>query len=150
VGRGAWNRDHQRQRGLSAGDEQGAADRIAGAAAASRAAHAGGELDRLAARAAESLVFPLIVKPNVGGSGAGIIRFDNYFALVEAVYEKRIDAGLDGVLLLQEYHRPAGNSIVRVETLDGEYLYGIRQPLRAPASDASALPPRRRNVGGQR
>jgi glutathione synthase/RimK-type ligase-like ATP-grasp enzyme len=77
-------------------------------------------------RAAESLAFPLIVKPNVGGSGAGIVRFDNYFGLVEAVYDKRIDAGLDGVLLLQEYHRPAGNSIVRVETLDGEYLYGIR------------------------
>src|SRR5262245_4934042 len=76
--------------------------------------------------AAESLAFPLIVKPNVGGSGAGIIRFDSYFALVEAVYDRRIDAGLDGVLLLQEDHRPAGNSIVRVETLGGDYLYGIR------------------------
>lgn len=77
-------------------------------------------------RAAESLDFPLIVKPNVGGSGAGIIKFDRYFDLVEAVYDRRIDAGLDGVLLLQEYHRPAGNSIMRVETLDAEYLYGIR------------------------
>ena len=77
-------------------------------------------------RAAESLAFPLIVKPNVGGSGAGIIRFDSSTALAEAVFERRIAAGLDGVLLLQEYHRPAGNSIVRVETLDGDYLYGIR------------------------
>lgn len=77
-------------------------------------------------QAAESLVFPLIVKPNIGGSGAGIVRFDSYRALFEAVVERRIESGLDGVLLLQEYHRPADNSIVRVETLDGEYLYGIR------------------------
>jgi len=91
-------------------------------------------------RAAESLAFPLIVKPNVGGSGAGIIRFDRYVSLVEAVYERRIDAGLDGVLLLQEYHRPAGNSIVRVETLDAEYLYGIRIHLGDTADEFNLCP----------
>ena len=77
-------------------------------------------------QAAESLEFPIVVKPNIGGSGAGIVRFDRPIDLVKAVYDKSIAAGLDGVLLAQEYHRPRGNSIVRIETLNGAYLYGIR------------------------
>ncbi len=76
--------------------------------------------------AAHSLHFPIIVKPNIGGSGAGIVRFDDPLELANAVREKTIAAGLDGVLLAQEYHPPRGNSIVRIETLEGRYLYGIR------------------------
>jgi len=76
--------------------------------------------------AAEDLVFPLIAKPNVGGSGAGIVRFDDKAQLKAAVEEGRIVGGLDGIWLLQEYHRPRGESVVRVETLAGRYLYGIR------------------------
>jgi hypothetical protein len=45
---------------------------------------------------------------------------------VEAVHDRTIAAGLDGVLLAQEYHPPRGNRIVRIETLEGRYLYGIR------------------------
>ncbi len=76
--------------------------------------------------AAESLQFPIIVKPNIGGSGAGIVRFDRFLDLVKAVDDRAIAPGLDGVLLAQEYHRTRGNSIVRIETLEGRYLYGIR------------------------
>jgi len=76
--------------------------------------------------AARSLRFPVIVKPNVGGSGAGIVRFDGELELAAAVSSDSLDRGVDGVLLLQEYHPPRGRSIVRVETLEGEYLYGIR------------------------
>jgi glutathione synthase/RimK-type ligase-like ATP-grasp enzyme len=77
-------------------------------------------------RAARDLHFPLVVKPNVGGSGAGIVRFDGFLELVSAIDAGRITGGLDGTLLLQEYHRPRNSSIVRVETLEGRYLYGIR------------------------
>ena len=77
-------------------------------------------------RAARELHFPLVVKPNVGGSGAGIVRFDGFLELVSAIDAGRLSAGLDGTLLLQEYHPPRGSSIVRVETLEGRYLYGIR------------------------
>ncbi|MDQ6799594.1 MAG: hypothetical protein M3041_02020 [Acidobacteriota bacterium] len=77
-------------------------------------------------QAAESLDFPIVVKPNIGGSGAGIVRFDRPLDLVKAVYEKTIATGLDGVLLAQEYHKPRGNSIVRIETLEGRFLYAIR------------------------
>lgn len=76
--------------------------------------------------AAKTLQFPILVKPNIGGSGAGIARFDDPIELAKAVHEKTIASGLDGVLLAQEYHRPRGNSIVRIETLEGRYLYGIR------------------------
>jgi ribosomal protein S6-L-glutamate ligase RimK-like protein len=74
--------------------------------------------------AARSLEFPIVVKPNIGGSGAGIVRFDTPKELEAA--EPGVFNSVDGVLLVQEYHRPRGNSIVRIETLDWRYLYGIR------------------------
>ena len=77
-------------------------------------------------RVARELAFPVVVKPNVGGSGAGIVRFDGLIELAAAADSGSISGGLDGVLLLQEYHPPRGSSIVRVETLEGRYLYGIR------------------------
>ncbi len=76
--------------------------------------------------AADELVFPLIVKPNVGGNGAGIRRFDSRAELAAAVEAGSILTGPDGVFLLQEYHAPQGQSIVRVETLEGRFLYAIR------------------------
>lgn len=76
--------------------------------------------------ASGALEFPLVVKPNVGGSGAGIRLFRNIDELSAAVEQGEIEQPLGDQLLLQEYHRPASKSIVRVETLDGKYLYGIR------------------------
>lgn len=78
------------------------------------------------AQAARGLAFPVLVKPNVGGSGAGIARFDTPEALAGAAEAGRVDEGLDRTLLVQEYHPPRGGCIVRVETLEGRYLYGIR------------------------
>jgi hypothetical protein len=73
---------------------------------------------------ARGLRFPVIVKPNVGGSGALMRRFDGIDELAGAA--DAIDLGPDGTVLVQEYLEPVGGSIVRVEFLDGEYLYGIR------------------------
>jgi len=73
---------------------------------------------------ARGLRFPVIVKPNVGGSGALMRRFDDIDSLAAAATE--IDLGPDGTVLVQEYLEPTGGSIVRVEFLDGEYLYAIR------------------------
>jgi hypothetical protein len=83
--------------------------------------------------AALELEFPLVVKPNIGGSGAGIVRFDSLDPLVAAVESDAIPRSLDGILLLQEFHPPEGGSIVRVETLEGRYLYGIRVHIGADA-----------------
>ena len=69
------------------------------------------------------LRFPVLLKPNIGGSGAGIVRFDSPAALEAA---PALHFGPDGTALLQEHVEPAGNAIVRVEVLDGEALYAIR------------------------
>src|SRR4051812_19277203 len=79
--------------------------------------------DRAAAiDAARELRFPVLVKPNIGGSGAGIVSFDSVGELAAA----ELDFGLDGTALLQERIPAKGDSIVRVELLNGELLYAIR------------------------
>ncbi|MFZ4985246.1 MAG: ATP-grasp domain-containing protein [Blastocatellia bacterium] len=78
-----------------------------------------------AVAAAEGLRFPVVVKPNIGGSGAGIVRFDTPGLLSAAVHEGRIDLGIDQVGLVQEYIPARGGHITRVETLDQRYLYAI-------------------------
>jgi RimK-like ATP-grasp domain len=80
-------------------------------------------------KAVDGFRFPVLVKPNVGGSGALIERFDDRDAL-----EARADAldfGPDGVALLQEYVEPRDGAIVRIEVLDGRALYVIRIVKRA-------------------
>ncbi len=80
------------------------------------------------AAAANELVFPIIVKPNIGGSGALMRRFDTGEELRAAVGGGELQGvfGLDQTAVVQEYHPPRGSSIVRVEVLDGRFLYAIR------------------------
>ncbi|WP_296614975.1 alpha-L-glutamate ligase [Sphingomonas sp.] len=75
--------------------------------------------------AAATLSFPLVVKANIGGSGAGIMRFDNMAELRWAVAEKELPVSVDGVLLVQDYVPARGGTITRIETLDRTYLYAI-------------------------
>jgi len=76
--------------------------------------------------AAEGFTFPVIVKPNIGGSGAGIQRFDPPEALQEAAAAGAIDVGIDGTALVQEFLPARDGHIVRVEVLDGRFLYAIK------------------------
>lgn len=76
-------------------------------------------------RAARGLEFPLMVKPNVGGSGAGIAAFDNRRQLTTAVESGSVDLGPDGTGVVQEQLPARGQSVVRVEILGGEFLYAI-------------------------
>jgi D-alanine-D-alanine ligase-like ATP-grasp enzyme len=76
--------------------------------------------------AAEGLRFPVLVKPNVGGSGAGIRSFATAADLREAAADKSLEFGLDGTALVQEHLPAADESIVRIEILGGEFLYAIR------------------------
>jgi hypothetical protein len=80
----------------------------------------------LAPEAAAGLRFPVLVKPNVGGSGAGIRRFEAPEELRAATERGEVDLGLDHTGLVQEALPPAGGHIVRVEVLDGRFLYAIR------------------------
>jgi hypothetical protein len=76
--------------------------------------------------AAEGLRFPVVVKANIGGSGAGITRFDTAARLREAAAEGQLHLGVDHTALVQEYVPIRDGHITRVETLAGKYLYGIK------------------------
>ncbi len=78
--------------------------------------------------AAAELAYPIIVKPNIGGSGALMRRFDSEEELRAAAGSGELQSvfGLDYTAVVQEYHPPRGSSIVRVEVLDGHFLYAIR------------------------
>ena len=80
----------------------------------------------LAVPASENLRFPIVVKANVGGSGAGIVRFDSRDSLISATQNGRLDLGIDQTALVQEFIPPRNGHITRVETLGGKYLYAIR------------------------
>ena len=78
-----------------------------------------------AVEAAEGLRFPVVVKANIGGSGAGIVRYDSMESLKKAAAEKALDFGVDHTALVQEYIPARGGHITRVEVLGGKFLYAI-------------------------
>ena len=78
-----------------------------------------------ALRAAEGLRYPVLVKANVGGSGAGIVRYETPPALAGAVARGEVELGVDGTALVQEAAPLRNGHITRVETLGGKYLYAI-------------------------
>jgi len=80
---------------------------------------------RQAPAAAAALRFPVLVKANVGGSGAGIVRYDTPEALAGEAARGAVSLGIDGVAMVQESCPLRGGHITRVETLGGNYLYAI-------------------------
>jgi glutathione synthase/RimK-type ligase-like ATP-grasp enzyme len=77
------------------------------------------------AEAARQIGFPLLVKANIGGAGAGIARFDSMAELEAAIEAHTIPTSVDQVLLVQAYVEPRGQRICRIETLAGRFLYAI-------------------------
>jgi hypothetical protein len=78
------------------------------------------------AEAARDLTFPVVVKPNIGGRGAGIVKFDSLEELEAAVDADYIDLGIDRTALVQEFAPKRGGHINRVETLGGKFLYALK------------------------
>jgi glutathione synthase/RimK-type ligase-like ATP-grasp enzyme len=75
--------------------------------------------------AAKEMIFPLLVKANVGGSGAGIVRYSSADELHASIAHGTVPQSVDGVLLIQDYVPPRGGTIIRIETLGGRLLYAI-------------------------
>lgn len=75
--------------------------------------------------AARGLRFPVVVKANIGGSGAGIMRYETREDLALAVADKFLPTSIDGVLMIQEYVPARDGQITRIETLNRQYLYAI-------------------------
>ena len=84
-----------------------------------------------ATAAAEGLTFPVVIKPNIGGSGAKIVKFNFPQELRDAAESGSLDLGIDHTALVQEYLEAQGESIIRVEILGGEFLYAIQVFLNA-------------------
>jgi hypothetical protein len=78
-----------------------------------------------AVEAATDLRYPVLVKANIGGSGAGITKYETAAALEGAVAAGQVTLGVDNVALVQEAAPLRDGHITRVETLGGKYLYAI-------------------------
>ena len=81
--------------------------------------------------ASDGLRFPVVVKPNIGGSGAGVKRFDHISQLEAAAARADGDPeglalGLDATGLVQEFIPARDAHIVRVEVMNKRYLYAIK------------------------
>lgn len=96
--------------------------------------------------AARSIGFPVLTKPNIGGSGSGIMRHDSAIELEQAIESGDVDLGIDGTGLVQRVIESADGLIHRVEMLGSSFFYGTRQPLQAGtfnycAADGCAVEP---------
>jgi D-alanine-D-alanine ligase-like ATP-grasp enzyme len=90
-------------------------------APASRVVHRRADLSA----AAGGLRFPVVVKADIGGAGAGIVRYDTLEELGAAARDAQTPVGVNGVALVQEYAPRRDGKITRIETLDGRFLYAI-------------------------
>lgn len=90
-----------------------------------------------AVQAADGLRFPIVVKPNIGGSGAGVKKFNSLDDLKAAVQADNgdIDLGLDNTALVQEFIPARDGHIVRVEVVGCKFLYGIKVHLTGETFD---------------
>ncbi|MBV8970699.1 MAG: alpha-L-glutamate ligase [Sphingomonadaceae bacterium] len=85
--------------------------------------------------AAEAIGFPVMVKANIGGSGAGIARYASAAELAASIADGSVPDSIDRVLLVQEYVPARGGIVTRLETLAGKFLYAIDIASPADAFD---------------
>ena len=76
-------------------------------------------------QAAEQVGFPLLVKANIGGAGAGIMRFDDADMLRAAVADGVAPTSIDDVLLVQELIPARDGIVTRMEVLGDAFLYAL-------------------------
>ena len=70
--------------------------------------------------------FPILIKPNCGGSGSGIQKFENPDDLKSATDAGEIDIPVNGLFILQEFIQPRDGYIVRLETINGKLAYAMK------------------------
>src|SRR6478672_1028738 len=102
--------------------------------------------------AAEGMAYPLLVKANIGGSGAGIVRYSSAEELKASIEDRTVPESVDKVLLVQDYVPPRGGTIIRIETLGGRYLYAIEVESSGDSfdlcpADACVAQPGRKAIG---
>ncbi len=68
---------------------------------------------------------PVILKPNRGGKGLGVMLFQNAGALADYVGGADYEPPVDGLQLLQQYIRAPEPLITRAEFVGGRFLYAV-------------------------
>jgi hypothetical protein len=76
--------------------------------------------------AALSLSFPIVVKPNLQGGVSSVQKFSSLHQLNKAIQSQQINLGIDHTALVQEFIPAFDNKNVRVEILNGKYLYAVK------------------------
>lgn len=76
---------------------------------------------------AKELQFPVMIKPDTGGSGALIRQIDSYSHL-EALLDSDVDlfGPEQHLLLVQEFITSKDKSVIRTEFVDGELIFAMR------------------------
>jgi hypothetical protein len=87
---------------------------------------------------------PFLIKPNRGGKGTGIARFDGADELERFLNSEDFGASIDSVYVLQDFIEPAQPYITRAEYVGRELVYALRSDTRSgfnlcPA-DSCAIP----------
>ncbi|MCH8491677.1 MAG: alpha-L-glutamate ligase [Idiomarina sp.] len=70
--------------------------------------------------------WPLILKPNRGGKGLGVQRFNALAELSAYLERDDLEEPLDGTWLLQEYIQPQQPFITRAEFIGQKFLYTVQ------------------------
>ncbi len=70
--------------------------------------------------------YPFILKPNRGGTGAGVQLYHSLKELRQALPDLDPNYSLDGVFLVQQYIEPNNGAIIRNEFIDGKFYYAVR------------------------
>jgi glutathione synthase/RimK-type ligase-like ATP-grasp enzyme len=95
--------------------------------------------------AAGALPAPFILKPDQGGKGLGVRRFDSVEQLAGHLDSAEYEPPVNGISLVQEYLRAARPFITRVEIVGGELVYALtadtsRGGFELCPADACAVP----------
>jgi hypothetical protein len=70
--------------------------------------------------------FPLLIKPNCGGSGMGITKFNSKKELIDAIKSQTLSLPQEQMVVVQEFIQPKDGHIVRVETIGGKVIYAMK------------------------
>ena len=91
------------------------------------------------ATAAEDIAFPLLIKANIGGSGAGITRYSSAGELHASIADRTVPQTVDHVLLVQDYvPPPAGRSSVSRRSAG---IFSMPSKSRAKVTVSTSAPP---------
>ena len=82
-------------------------------------------------QAAETLgSFPLIIKPNRGGTGNGVHLITSKSNLEQHIKSANYKTPIDGISLLQKYIYAPNHEIIRAEFIGGKFMYAVRVDTR--------------------